>query len=207
MRFEAGQWVNVMIPAGDTHIKRAYSVASAPSSTPEFELAITHVTGGAGSSGLHATEVGATLQFTEPAGFFLRKGDHASLFVATGTGLTPLYSMVVDALAVGHTSPMIVLIGVRHEEDRLYEAELCALVAKHPHIQAHYTLSQPRSATALQGYVQVHVPQMHAALSAQAGHTAHVYICGLEKMVKSVRAVCKEDLGLGREFVHSERYD
>ncbi len=207
MQFQAGQWVQVLIPTHEGSVKRAYSIASAPGTGPDFELAVTHVTGGTGSSSLHSIDVGAELEFTEPAGFFVRKGDHPSLFVATGTGLTPLYSMMLDAIHQGHQSPMVLLIGVRREEDRLYAQELQALAAAHSHVQVFYTLSQSRSEEGLRGYVQAHVPRLHAELSARANDKAHVYICGLEKMVTAVRAVCKENLGLTREHIHSERYD
>src|SRR6516165_9359611 len=67
--FEAGQWVNLLLP-GD--MKRSYSIASPPSSSPRFEIAVTHVQGGPGSSYLHALEIGAKLEVVGPQGFFTR---------------------------------------------------------------------------------------------------------------------------------------
>ena len=37
--------------------------------------------------------------------------------------------------------------------------------------------------------------------------TTHVYVCGLTKMITEVRRTLKEDLGVDRRRVHSERYD
>lgn len=208
MQFVAGQWVNVMIPTPEGVLKRAYSVASPPGPSPEFELAVTHVAGGAGSKSLHDMSPGISLEFTEPQGFFVRKEDHPSLFIATGTGITPLLSMARHALDSGDKSPMTMLVGVRHEEDRLYAAELMALEHAHPQFRAHYTLSQPHQNAPLQGHVQLHLPRLYRELCEQAGGAkAHIYICGLEKMVKSVREVCKGELELTREWIHSERYD
>src|SRR5580704_13201440 len=67
--FEAGQWVNLLLP-GD--IKRSYSVASAPCEGPRFDLAITHVQGGPGSTYLHALELGSKLDVVGPQGFSTR---------------------------------------------------------------------------------------------------------------------------------------
>jgi NAD(P)H-flavin reductase len=51
--------------------------------------------------------------------------------------------------------------------------------------------------------VQTHVRE----LVARAGGDVDVYVCGLHRMVKEVRAVLKNDLHLPRERIHSERYD
>jgi len=34
-----------------------------------------------------------------------------------------------------------------------------------------------------------------------------VYVCGLERMVGSVRELLRKEMGLPRQQVHSERYD
>ncbi len=48
-----------------------------------------------------------------------------------------------------------------------------------------------------------------ASLSALGlGHAApHAWICGLERMVGSVREILRKDMGIARQQVHSERYD
>jgi hypothetical protein len=34
-----------------------------------------------------------------------------------------------------------------------------------------------------------------------------VYACGLERMVGAVRALFRQEMGLARQLVHTERYD
>jgi NADPH-dependent ferric siderophore reductase len=52
------------------------------------------------------------------------------------------------------------------------------------------------------------VPELFAGLSEVAGGVSpHAYVCGLDRMVSSVRAHLRNDLGLDRKRVHSERYD
>jgi CDP-4-dehydro-6-deoxyglucose reductase len=46
--FEAGQWVNLVLPLPEGDLRRAYSIASAPGASPRFDLAVTHVTTGPG---------------------------------------------------------------------------------------------------------------------------------------------------------------
>lgn len=208
--FAPGQWVNLVLPLASGEIKRAYSIASAPSGSPSFELAVTRVEGGPGSEFLHALPEGATLRAIGPQGFFTREKDDPSpgLFVATGTGVTPIRSMVRAALAAGSTAPLWILFGARFEADILYRAELEALAKAHPNVRHAVTLSRPDAGwSGLRGYVQTHVPEMLAALRAESGAPPHVYVCGLDRMVSAVKDLCRKDLGLDRKLVHAERYD
>lgn len=227
MRFEPGQWVNTLLPVATPEglVKRSYSIASAPGASPRFDVAVTRVVGGPGSTFLHEIGLGTTLPFLGPQGFFTRPslGGPASLFVATGTGLTPMRSMLRAALAAGSTTPMWILLGVRHEQDLLYADELREAAAAHSFVRFEPTLSQPGPGwSGRKGYVQAHVRELWQelatligspnagdgrALDADPPGPPHAYICGLERMVGSVRELLRKDLGLPRQQVHGERYD
>jgi ferredoxin-NADP reductase len=213
LAFEAGQWVSLVLPKsaskdGVTELRRSYSLASEPNGTGRFDLAITRVATGAGSPWLHAMPVGETLTAVGPQGFFTRgRSAGASLFVATGTGVTPFRSMLRAASANGDATPTWLLFGVRHEVDALYRDELEAMAEEHPHVKLAVTLSQPHEGwSGRRGYVQHHVRELHDALAAE-GAAPHVYICGLQRMVGSVRELLRGEMQLPRERVHSERYD
>jgi ferredoxin-NADP reductase len=207
--YEAGQWVNLVLPLPPGELKRAYSIASAPLGSPRFEVAVTRVAGGPGSEYLHTVEVGTTLHAIGPHGLFTRDpADPApALFVATGTGVTPLRAMLQAALRAGSEAPMWILFGARFEEDILYRGEFEALARSR--IRYDVTLSRGGESWAgRRGYVQAHVPELHAALTAESpGAAPHVYICGLDRMVKTVRELCRHELGVDRKHVHIERYD
>ena len=208
--FQAGQWVSLVLPLAEGEARRAYSVASPPDASPTFEVAVTKVEGGPGSMYLHAMPLGSVIRVIGPQGFFTRAplANHPSLFVGTGTGFTPLRSMIRDALAAGDQSPLRLLFGVRHEDDRLYRDELDALEAKHPNFRVFYSLSQPAPEwPGLRGYVQTHVERNFRELVATSGSPPHVYICGLERMVGAVRDLLRKHMSVDRKQVHSERYD
>ncbi len=209
--FDPGQWLNLVLPLPAGELRRAYSIASAPDGTSTIEIAVTLVAGGAGSAHLHALREGEVLRAIGPQGFFTRAADDVApaLLVGTGTGITPLRSMLAAATGAASTSPIWVLFGARREADVIYRGELEALARERPNVRYEITLSQPSAAWAgRRGYVQAHVPELVAGLRA-AGAPAepHVYVCGLERMVKAVRATCRGDLGLDRRNVHAERYD
>jgi CDP-4-dehydro-6-deoxyglucose reductase len=214
MEFEPGQWVNALLPLARDPVrpivKRSYSISSPPDDSVQFEVAVTRVQGGPGSTWLHALEPGTVLPFTGPQGFFTRPVSNASpsLMVATGTGVTPIRSMIKAAIAYGSRQPMWLLLGVRHEADLLYEEEFRSLAQQHSFFRFEPTLSQARSDwNGRRGYVQTHVRALWEELHQSCGDAPHAYVCGLEKMVGSVRTLFKSDLGLPRERVHSERYD
>lgn len=208
--FQAGQWVSLVLPLPDGEGRRAYSIASPPDGSPGLSIAVTRVEGGPGSTFLHALEEGATIRAIGPQGFFTRPRGlkQPSLFVGTGTGVTPLRSMILDALASGDDAPMTLLFGVRHPEDRLYHEELDTLAAEHPNLRVEYSLSKPPPDwDRRQGYVQSHVEELWRELEAKNAGPVHAYICGLERMVGSVRDLLRKQMGVDRKQVHSERYD
>jgi ferredoxin-NADP reductase len=221
--FEAGQWVNLVLPAAEAGasdgaeagaaptIRRAYSVASPPLHDARFELAVTRVETGPGSTLLHTMEIGRELEVVGPQGFFTRPLEKAgpSLFVGTGTGLTPLRSMLLHAARAESSVPVWLLFGVREESDILFREELEAVARSNAHrMRVEFTLSRAAEGwTGRRGWVQTHVRELWEGLRDASGQDPHVYICGLRDMVDGVRDLLKTELALPRQLVHSERYD
>jgi ferredoxin-NADP reductase len=208
--FRSGQWVSLVLPLRDEKdrpLRRSYSIASVPGGGARFELVVTKVDGGVGSTFLHDAPVGTTLEAKGPQGSFLRPVDVGpSLFVATGTGIAPFRGMLHDALAAGRTEPLWVLFGVRSEADALYREEFEALAAKHPNVRFRLSMSRPGEGwTGWRGYVQTHVLELWNELG-QHGRQ-HAYICGVKKMLFEVRDVLKAQAGAERQQLHLESYD
>lgn len=211
MEHAPGQWLNLFVPVGDATEKRAYSIGSAPNGSARFELAVTRVVGGPVSEALHALEAGARLRAMGPSGMFTRAADDPApaIFVATGTGITPLRAMMQAAITAGSRAPLWLLFGVRHEEDILFRDELEAWARDHDNVRVFFTLSQgPDGWSGRRGYVQEHLASVHRELEAATGdEPVHVYVCGLTRMVSAVRDLARNDLGMDRKLVHQERYD
>lgn len=203
----AGQWVSLKIPrgGGEEPLARSYSLASAPRDDGSFDVAVTRVEGGPGSTFLHGMPPGEGLALGDPMGFFTLPDvvDHPMLFVATGTGVAPMRAMLQDLAARGLSVPVTLLLGVRTERDALYADEFRAMADAHPWLRFELSLSRPDLAwEGRRGYVQAHLAELLDGL----GH-AHAYVCGLNEMLKEVRRALKETLGFTRERIHTERYD
>lgn len=215
--FEAGQYINLHIPVADAtlapngSIQRSYSMAAAPNGG-QLVLAATRVAGGPGSGHLHAAELGERLEADGPWGIFTLARvpeDAPMLFVATGTGLTPIRAMIEAELASGRSRPLRLVYGCRREEDRIYREDLEAWQAAHPRFRVITALSRPDDGRAGQ-YVQDRVGDAldELARASEGSEVApHALLCGLRAMIDDVRGLLKDVHGFGRERIHTERYD
>ena len=200
----AGQWLKLYLPGG---IDRDYSIANAPGvrGAARIELLVTLVDGGPGSSALHGMPIGTEIESLGPSGLFVREDAEASLpalFVGTGSGVAPLRAML-EAMPAP-PSQAVLLFGCRTTDDLMFESEWRERALFHASFRFEPTLSRATDAWhGRRGYVQTH---LGALLPAMPDGT-HVYICGLTKMITEVRRTLKEELGVDRRRVHSERYD
>ncbi len=209
--FVAGQFVSVREPRGEKFITRAYSIASPPRGNNTFDLCLNRVDEGFMSNFLCDREVGETVRFHGPHGLFVLKPEVEDvIFVATGTGIAPFRSMAQHLFGLDgsgqhrHSGRNVWLVyGTRYPEDIYYQEEFERLAAEQPNFHYICTLSRaPESWTGNRGYVQEYVRRIVADRK-----DMHVYICGLNNMVSSVRSLLIEECGWEKKRVIYERYD
>jgi len=207
-QFTAGQFVSIqqMKPDGKTHT-RAYSIASAPRTSPSFDLCLNRVEKGFLSNWLCDLDEGAPIQFHGPHGMFtLRQPHQDSVFIATGTGIAPFRGMAhwLFERPERHLGREFWLVyGTRHEDGLYYSDEFRAIEQAHPNFHYLPTLSRGgEDWTGLRGYVQDHVREIVGAR-----RDLQAYICGLHLMVDANRKLLKEELGWDRKQIVFERYD
>jgi len=96
--FLAGQYLILLVPSKGETISRLYSIASPPWQKNSFELVVELVDGGVGSTYLKNLKIGDKVLFKGPAGMFtLKKTDKNKIFFATGTGIAPIRSMIMES--------------------------------------------------------------------------------------------------------------
>jgi NAD(P)H-flavin reductase len=200
-----GQFFKLYLPDG---LDRDYSVASAPDPAhpDRITIAVTRVVGGPGSEILHRLEPGAEIESLGPNGLFVREEAHRAfpaIYVGAGTGLAPLRAMLEEELSRSDGPPQLLLFGARTEEDILWRDEIERWARACPRFRYEVTLSRGSERwPGRRGWVQHHLAELVPPLL-----PAHIYVCGLEKMVSDVRRVLRNELRIDRRFVHSERYD
>ena len=187
--FKAGQFVSFEVanPKTGRPVSRPYSILSPPSQQDTVTLLLNLVPDGPGSTYLFSLKKGDAAQFKGPAGNFYLRDDPAKdlLFVATGTGIVPVWSMLHDQLERGSDRSITLFWGLRSQRDLYYQDELAALARKHASFTAITTLSRPEPGwTGMTGRV-TRLIEEHVRSVANLS----VYLCGNSAMIADVMAL------------------
>jgi CDP-4-dehydro-6-deoxyglucose reductase len=178
--FLPGQFLQIFFE----NIKRSYSIFSKPSEKT-IDLCIKLLEGGQASELFKNIEENDEIEISEAMGhFIINEDDVERTYVATGSGLAPIVSMIKTSLEdYHHKSKIYLLFGLRHEENIFYQKELETLTSKYPNFSFDITLSQPKEdAKNLSGRVTAHIPSKVS----ERKHN-YFYLCGSPDMVKDVR--------------------
>ncbi|MDJ0880924.1 MAG: phenol 2-monooxygenase domain-containing protein [Gammaproteobacteria bacterium] len=197
IEFQAGHYVNVLIPGMEDH-PRAFSIASPPSETNLVELNVALVEGGKGTTWLHEElKVGDGLKFSGPYGrFFVR--DSASepmIFLAGGSGLSSPKSMILDLFEKGESRQITFIYGARNQDELYYRELFEELAEEHDNFTYVPALSdEPEDSDwkGARGFVHEVAKDHFGGMF--AGHKA--YMCGPPPMIDA----CITTLMQGRLF-------
>ncbi len=108
IEFKAGQFISFEIrPPGARPVVRPYSIVSPPQQSKIVTLLFNLVPGGPGSNYLFSLKEGEEVRFKGVAGSFYLRDDFSRdvLFVATGTGIAPIRSMLLDLFIASLPDP------------------------------------------------------------------------------------------------------
>lgn len=205
--FEPGQYVALSLDAGGETIKCYYSIASAPNGSNHFELCVREPAGKpAMLAHLDEMKQPGSLGVWGPAGVLaLRHPPRDSIFVATGTGIAPMRSMlqtIYGSAEVALDLRSTLLFGARTPEDIYYADEFRAMEQSHSGFRFCPTLTcAPERWDGCRGRVLSHL----ADCLDERGKEVDVYICGHTEMVRDARAFL-EAAGLENDAVIYEKY-
>jgi CDP-4-dehydro-6-deoxyglucose reductase len=204
--FTPGQFVSVVEHEDGKEITRAYSIAS-PRGGNRFGLCLNRVQDGLVSNYLFGLKPGDEISIGEPLGYFtVRHPGHRLVFVATGTGVAPFRSILLDHLP--RTQPHVTLLfGARHENSLIYREELEHLAQQYPTFRFLPTITRPNTDwKGRTGRVQAHLEEALAMHEYEDASTTDVYICGMPEMVDEVRKLLK-GRGFDRKQIIYEKYE
>lgn len=201
--FQAGQFCMVQVPKENGEIKKkAYSICSAPFEEGYVDLCIKLIEGGLATNWFWTLKEGDPVTVTVPYGGFLLKEpiDNDFVFIATGTGLAPLRSMVKTLLKNGCNRSITLIFGVRYEHEVLYADEFRELEKSHNNFRFIPTISRPKAWTGEVGYVQ---DKLKKFITSPQGK--QIYVCGLIPMIEAVEKAAAE-IGFDKKQIHFEKY-
>lgn len=143
-KFWAGQYVDITIP--ETGITRSYSMANAPGAERKLEFIIKVYPGGAFSSKLeHELKPGFDLLLKGPYGACFRREQRPGrlLLIGGGSGMAPLWSILIDLVRSGESRPVTFFYGARTRRDLFYLDKFESLKAGLDQFEFIPALSEP----------------------------------------------------------------
>ena len=189
--FRAGQYVQLVVPAyGDIREEtmRAYSMSSQPSVKNGVELLIRLVPNGIVTTYVHKMlKVGDRIRILGPFGdFFLRDTDSDIIFIAGGSGMAPIKSILLDMMEKGVERKAYYFFGARSKRDLFYLDEMKEIESKMPNFHFIPALSDPQQEDNWQGEVGLITDVVDRYLSEQGDDVAREgYLCGSPGMINA----------------------
>jgi ferredoxin-NADP reductase len=203
--YRAGQ-VATLGPAGSPE-RIPYSIASAPEETDRTgSIEFLIKTDSSGRWGEHFEPVrrGARLSVRGPSGSFTfpeAPRERHFLFIAGGTGIAPLRSMIRHAVLSGHSGRIRLLYSARTPHDFAFRSELRGMARR-----GQITLALTATREMPPGWRGARGRIVTAHLSALVDDRATLcFVCGPASMVAEVPLIL-QDLGIDRTRIRMESY-
>lgn len=203
MEFRPGQFMQFVVPG--LGVLRSYSPSSTEAMLPKMEFLIRLLPGGAMSNFLeNEAQPDQVLQMSGPYGaFFLREERRRAphIFVAGGTGLAPIMSMIDTLRSYGGRKPPMLLSFGCAVPEALFSLEDIELRKQWlPTLEARVVVSQGASGDLYEGSpVSVLQPEDCKSEDTVA------YLCGPQPMIEAATARLIE-IGLKPENIFAEQF-
>ncbi|MCK4319674.1 FAD-dependent oxidoreductase [Candidatus Micrarchaeota archaeon] len=186
--FRAGQFAMLSVPGNET--KRAYSIASSPRG--EFEFCIKMV-GGKLTSLLNKLKKGDRIIVEGPYGEYSYKNEDNYFFVAGGTGIAPIISILRHIHKKKIKGNFVLIYSNKNIESTIYMKELEKLEKENKSIKIVFTFT--KEAYENKRYEKGRVNK--EMLKRHLGGIKNVFLCGPMVMVQNLKGLL-EELGVKR---------
>lgn len=182
----------------------SYSISSSPEQKGHLEFCIGDGSPTGVSHKLMHLKQGDEISIRGAFGkFLLDESAPEYVFLATGTGIAPLISMVRTLLSKGKTIPITLYFGFRFPAQYMYKEELEHLQQKHSNFKVHVIASRPDDSWKhAKGHVQDALGHYTSPNKAQA----KVYICGKPEIAEELVHFCNNTVKFTPENVIIEKW-
>ena len=186
--FRPGQFIVLRIPpyaSSRFAAFRPFSLASSPARPDRLELQIRRVRGGIGTTYVfdHLSP-GASLSLTGPYGdFWLRKSGRDVIFIAGGSGMAPILSIIEDMADRGISRKAVFFFGARAREDLFHLDRIASLQKRLPELRFVPALSAPAAGDDWDGERGLITEVLERNVRSVAD--AEAYLCGSPAMINA----------------------
>ena len=208
IKFTAGQYIQFEVPEYELTaepVYRAYSMASHPSRENEIELEIRLVPNGLCTTYVfeHLKE-GDKVTVNGPYGeFFLRETQSNIVFIAGGSGMAPVKSILNDMVEKNIQRKTTYFFGARAVRDLFLAEEMKELEKKLPNFTYVPALSEPLPDDNWKGETGLITEVLDRHLT--SGENVEAYLCGSPGMIDASIAVLTKK-GIPEELVYYDKF-
>jgi ferredoxin-NADP reductase len=200
--FRAGQYLHISLDiAGEEH-SRSYSISSREGQ--DLQLTVKAVDGGLVSQHLvHHVGPGDVFSAKGPAGRFVlpeSENDSPLCFLAAGSGITPIFSMISTALAAEPKRQIRLVYSNRDSQDTIFADALRELASVHSGFEIIEVHSRPGAGW--NGH-RGRLTGERAVDLLEPTETAHVFLCGPPELMQETCRVLQER-GIAADRIHKE---
>ena len=208
IRFKAGQYVQLYTkPYGKVKetVFRAYSMASVPSDNTAVELIVRQVPEGICTTFVHeALKVGDTVKISGPFGDFYLRGQAKDLiFIAGGSGLAPIRSLILDIIEKDLPYQMTFFFGAVTRKDLYYLDFFHDLARQHSQFTFVPALSSPAPQDQWEGETGLITDVV--ARYIDDGSDKEAYLCGSPGMIQACLKVLS-DKGITDDRIFYDKF-
>lgn len=202
--YRPGQHTKVHFKNEGEEVDRPYTAASLPG-TNQIIMAIKRYDDGTASVWMHERTPGDEIEIEPVDGnLYVRERERDAVFIATGTGITPIYPMLKQYAREGEGHAHLVF-GERDQEHVIFRESLDQIHADHPNVAVDYVLSDAEEEwTGRTGHVQDHLPDALDEID-DLGE-ADYYICGVPEMVVETQDLLEGE-GIDEEHIYTEGWE
>ncbi len=207
--FKAGQYLQLQTNSyGKVKhpVSRAYSISSNPSLTKQVQVIIRLVPAGICTTWVHEhLKEGDLVEFTGPYGdFYIRDTQKDMVFIAGGSGMAPIKSMLEYLEENKSSRNIIFFFGAKTKADLYLTSYLKDFESKLTNFQYHPVLSKPDPEDNWQGKTGYITPFLKENIKKSANTEA--YLCGSPGMINSILKGLRE-CGLKEENIFFDSFN
>lgn len=208
MKFIPGHYVQFLSPVyegSEEEVYRAYSISSDPSDEGFIELIVRLAPNGICTTYMFEhLRVGDPVRINGPYGDFrLADTDVPVVFVAGGSGMAPIKSMLHEMLNTASTRTATYYFGVNTPKDLFFVEEMKAFEAKLPNFKFVPVLAMPEASNGWKGETGLVTEALDRSLNTAGSYEA--YLCGSPGMIDATIEVLKGH-GMPLEHIYYDKF-
>jgi ring-1,2-phenylacetyl-CoA epoxidase subunit PaaE len=190
--YQSGQYINIKVMLDNKTYDRVFSLSSSP--IDPFLRITVKLNGDVTHWFYNQAKVGDVIEALLPVGDFTIAPSKEYLFVAGGSGITPIFSSIRTILDQNSDSNITLLYSNKSEESTIFKTELARLEDIHPNLTIKYFIS---------GIRRMNEADIIAAVTDT--DKLHTYICGPDGLKVATKTYLK-NAGISEKNIHTEDF-